>query len=828
MSQPRHMKINFTLLFYTLLISFTAQAQGWYAFPGAEGAGRYTTGGRGTATSPTTVFEVTRLDDPNPTVPGTLRYAVTTSSSIAPYRTIIFRVSGTIRLTSPLSINRANTTIAGQTAPGDGICIADYPVSISADNLIIRHIRFRLGDRYQASRAGNDDALSGTGRKNIIIDHCTMSWSNDEAFTVYGGDSTTLQWNMMYEPLDYSYHDEGTGIQNHGYGGIWGGRRASLHHNLVAHVRGRAPRFDGNRNVPQENADFRNNVIYNWADYNVNGGEQGNYNVINNFYKWGPSTPNNSTRGVNRRSMVINPYAPYGKFYLAGNHVDSFQNVTARNWLGAAMNSGNLADTNQAKVDTPFEISLMTTNHTALEAYETVLAGAGATLPRRDTLDQRVANDVRNRTGGIIDVQGGYPRGTPFSTTQSAWPTLNSLPAPTDTDKDGMPDEWETRRGLNPNNAADRMNIPNGSTSLENYLNGDTIVALGVNNTCIAGRQIYTNGGSPLWRNSADTNYAQVIATDSLNLIASILNNVSFGLINVSYYTTNTIRYIGAIPYLGRNVTIEALNPSAITVVATVRLYISQQEFATLQAADNTITSVADLRVVRTAGNSCATALTAPYDVITPSATGVFGSYSNGYYIEFQTPAFSTFFIAGPSIALPLQLLSFTGQYNGENVTLRWNTENEVNTALFAIERSANGRDFSEIGTVEAAGNALQKTYSFTDNIPLATTTYYRLKMMDKDGKFTYSTVVHFTPGRLTRLMLSPNPSRSIVVLQHPNARNRAKIIVVDINGKMVMEQNVDRGSLQSSLSVAGLSAGSYLVIYENEGERLTTKLVKE
>ena len=468
-----------------------AQAQ-LPSFPGAEGAGKFTRGGRGTATVPTTVFEVTNLSDDG--LPGSFRYAVTAAAT---HRTVVFRVSGTIHLLSALRISRANTTIAGQTAPGDGICLADFPVSISADNVIVRFIRFRLGDKNQnqglVDGSGNDDAFGALSRKNLMIDHCTMSWSADEACTVYRGDSTTLQWNIMSEPLDYSYHFEAgdTDFQRHGYGGIWGGRNASFHHNLLAHMRGRMPRFDGSRNLlpntaGQENVDFRNNVIYNWASYNVNGGEGGNYNVVGNYYKYGPNTPTSSSGGVPIRSEVLNPYKqtsspvlPYGRYYLSDNYVDSYPAVTARNWLGAVMNGGTRNDTTQAKALTPFSTVPAIAAQSALDAYAAVLQKAGCVLPTRDTLDQRIVNNVINRTGRLIDVQGGYAHGTPYSISQSAWPVLNSLPAPPDADHDGMPDAWETSMGLNPNDAADRnIRGTSGYTMLENYLNGLTATVL--------------------------------------------------------------------------------------------------------------------------------------------------------------------------------------------------------------------------------------------------------------------------------------------------------------------------------------------------------------
>ncbi|KAI9431254.1 binary exotoxin B/Anthrax toxin B moiety protective antigen, partial [Russula earlei] len=467
------------LLIATLLISYcyTQTFAQQLAFPGAEGAGSRVTGGRGTATTPTTVFVVTSLADVSNSTVGTLRWAL---NQTATYRTIIFRVSGTIHLNSALTISKSNTTIAGQTAPGDGICIADYTVTMAADNVIVRYMRFRLGDKNEnkgmINGSGDDDAFSDNSHnhKNIIIDHCTMGWSDDESCTFYGGDSLTLQWNMISEPLNYSYHYEtgDTDFEHHGYGGIWGGAHASFHHNLLAHCQGRVPRFDGCRNLGTntstpptsssagatglENADFRNNVLYDWGIYNNNGGEGGNYNIVNNYYKYGPSTATNNSSGVNVRYEIINPYKqnasssawslPYGHYYLSGNYVYGSTTATNNNWLGAAMNSGSYSDTASAKVTTPFSFTTIQTQ-SATDAYNLVLKNAGCILPNRDTLDQRIVNDVMNGTGRIIDVQGGYPHGTAYSVSQSAWPTLNSTTPPVDTDGDGMPDEWETQRG---------------------------------------------------------------------------------------------------------------------------------------------------------------------------------------------------------------------------------------------------------------------------------------------------------------------------------------------------------------------------------------------
>jgi pectin methylesterase-like acyl-CoA thioesterase len=467
---------RYVLALISLLFTIAVHAQ-QPAFPGAEGAGMLTTGGRGTAGSPTTVFEVTNLNDDN--VKGSLRYAL---QSTAAYRTIVFRISGTIHLTSKLHIP-ANTTIAGQTAPGDGICVADHPVVIAGDNVIVRYMRFRMGDKNQnkgmVDGSGGDDTFGGLGVSNIIIDHCSVSWSADEALTIYRGDNLTIQWCFITEPLNYSYHWEtgDTQYEQHGYNGIQGAKHASIHHNLYADARNRNPRFAGistysPSTVGIEMVDFRNNVIYNWGINTVYGGEGGNYNVVNNYYKWGPNT----SSGVKYR--ICNPSytssIAWGKWFVDGNYVDGSTQNTNNNWSGVEMGT-SASDTVQAKVTTPFNVGFTVTPQTAVDAFESVLQNAGAILPRRDTLDQRIALDVRNRTGRIIDVQGGYPHGTAYNLTVNAWPTLNSTTAPVDTDQDGMPDSWETSHGLSPNDASDR-NVYDGSgyTMLENYLNGVT------------------------------------------------------------------------------------------------------------------------------------------------------------------------------------------------------------------------------------------------------------------------------------------------------------------------------------------------------------------
>src|SRR5215203_616884 len=400
-------RILFFLFNYILLgISCTSQKQistinnenDPIAFPGAEGYGKYATGGREGK-----VFVVSNLNDKGS---GSFREAAEAKGK----RTIVFAVSGTIHLETKLSI-KGDVTIAGQTSAGDGICLADNSVSLGGDNIIIRYLRFRMGDKYQSQAgmvhgSGDDDAFGGVRRKNIIIDHCSMSWSTDEVFSIYAGDSTTLQWNLISEPLNYSYHFE-TGdkdYEHHGFGGIWGGLHLTAHHNLFAHCNNRNPRFNGIRHTPTEFVDYRNNVIYDWGSNTIYAGEGGDYNIINNYFKYGPST----NKSVQYR--IVNPgkneTIGFGKWYVDGNYVDEAKDVSKNNWLGIHMgNGGTEADKKSTVIDKPHDAWPVQTQ-TAEEAYETVLKLVGASY-KRDTLDERIINDVKNRTGKLIDVQGG-------------------------------------------------------------------------------------------------------------------------------------------------------------------------------------------------------------------------------------------------------------------------------------------------------------------------------------------------------------------------------------------------------------------------------------
>ncbi|MBO8131041.1 MAG: T9SS type A sorting domain-containing protein [Candidatus Marinimicrobia bacterium] len=419
------------------------------AFPGAQGWGMYTTGGRGGR-----VIEVTNLNDYGS---GSLRYAV--ENCTGP-RIVVFRVSGNIDLKSPLDIKNDNVTIAGQTAPGDGICIRYYPAHIEANNVIIRYLRFRLGDK----KGIVDDALNARGQRNIIIDHCSLSWSVDEVGSFYDNKNFTLQWCIISESLYHSIHHKG----NHGYGGIWGGMGASFHHNLIAHNSSRNPRFCGSRyhNHPElEKVDFRNNVIYNWGFNSAYGGEKGNHNIVANYYKHGPAT-----NGGEVLYRIVNP-SDISWWYVEDNYVYGFPDVTADNWSGGVQPDGSL-ELEDLRLDEPVEYMPVLT-HTPEVAFELVLADAGAVLPRRDSVDMRIVDEVRN---GTATYGGVYGEGKGIIDSQDdvgGWPELRSEEPPIDSDHDGMPDDWEIEMDLDPNDPSDGPEDMDGDgyTNVEEYLN---------------------------------------------------------------------------------------------------------------------------------------------------------------------------------------------------------------------------------------------------------------------------------------------------------------------------------------------------------------------
>ncbi len=428
-----------------------------YAFPGAEGFGRNATGGRGGK-----VIPVTNLNDSGP---GSLRAALLTSGA----RIVVFSVSGNIELQSRINIANGDLTIAGQTAPGDGICVQNYEIVVAASNVIIRFMRFRMGDLFEQET----DAIWGRYQRNIVLDHCSVSWSIDESASFYANRDFTMQWCIISESLNESFHGKG----NHGYGGIWGGDRASFHHNLLAHHNSRNPRFNGggrsginNGIYPNEHVDYRNNVIYNWRDNSAYGGENGQYNIVNNYYKPGPATPSSKNKRIMQVSREDDTSygVGYGKFYIAGNYVHGNATVTADNWSGVDYATGVTEASVKLSALLDFE---NTTTQSAEKAYETVLAIAGASLAR-DAVDTRIVDEVRNGTATYSGSKTGYAGILDSQADAGGWPLLNSTAPPIDTDNDGMPDAWETEMKLDPLTAnANGRDLSVAYDNIEVYIN---------------------------------------------------------------------------------------------------------------------------------------------------------------------------------------------------------------------------------------------------------------------------------------------------------------------------------------------------------------------
>lgn len=468
------MKKVLLLLILGIFITNTMNAQ-TPAFPGAEGFARYTTtGGRGGD-----VYHVTNLNDSGT---GSLREGLKQGNRI-----IVFDVSGTIELKSALKVSKANTTIAGQTAPGDGICLKNFTLQVSASNVIIRFIRSRMGDQ----ELSQNDAMWGRNNSNVIIDHCTMSWSTDECSSFYDNTNFTMQWCILSESLTVSVHDKG----NHGYGGIWGGHGASFHHNLLAHHSNRTPRMNGSRYTGKpelELVDFRNNVTFNWGAGNAAyAGEGGSFNFINNYYKLGPYT---ATKKPSIAHRIFEPSADDGKntnvkgtwgtFHLDGNYFDdttpyctsaskaNIAKTNNNNWEGLHPNTGNAALPNNTvesiKRYTPFEVVEPTT-HTAKVAYQKVLDLVGASL-QRDVIDTRIINEVINgeytytgangSTHGLIDTPNdaeGYIK-------------YESTSKPNDSNNDGIPDAWAAIYMTN-GEKYNTVDTETGYTYIELYIN---------------------------------------------------------------------------------------------------------------------------------------------------------------------------------------------------------------------------------------------------------------------------------------------------------------------------------------------------------------------
>ena len=453
------------------------------AFPGAEGGGMYSFGGRGGK-----VITVTSLDDRGP---GTLREAC--ENTVGP-RIVVFNVAGIIHLKTPIIVEAPYLTLAGQTAPGDGVVVAGESFWVNTHDVIVRHVRFRRGETKVERR---DDAFGGNPVGNIMIDHCTCMWGLDENISFYRhmfdpkDGSKELKLPTVNVTIQNTISAQALDTYNHAFGSTLGGENCSFMRNLWANNAGRNPSIGWNGVF-----NFTNNVIYNWVHRSVDGGDYtALYNIINNYYKPGPLTPKDSPIG----NRLVKPesgrsklgYLVFGRVYCNGNIMEGNEKVTKNNWDGGVQveelpNTGQYTDS--MKWNEPFPMPVMKIM-SAKEAYNFVLNNVGATIPKRDIVDQHIIEQVRTgkvfydatadsinfyqfkhrrlpkdsyKQGIITDIRqvGGYPeyKGTPYI----------------DTDNDGMPDTWEKKYGLNPKDATDAIKDCNGDgyTNIEKYING--------------------------------------------------------------------------------------------------------------------------------------------------------------------------------------------------------------------------------------------------------------------------------------------------------------------------------------------------------------------
>lgn len=621
------------------------------AFPGAEGFGRYVTGGRGG-----NVYHVTSLADDGSE--GTLRWALGKSG----VKTIVFDVSGTIHLQSALNISIGNVTIAGQTAPGDGICVADYPVAIKANNVIVRYMRFRLGNKnVTLDGADGWDGFGGFDQQDWMIDHCSVSWSIDECLSVLGNKNTTVQWCLVAQSLVNSGHSKGA----HGYGGNWGGSGASFHHNLIAHHGSRTPRL-GPRPTTQldERMDMRNNVIYNFGGNGCYGGEGMKVNIVNNYYKPGPGTPTDKKgyriAGIGiRTNDYVNTYPAYapalhlwGKYYVTGNYNSKYTTVNQDNWTYGVINqidaSGCDGTFTQETKDTikltePIDY-ILTTTHSAADAYERVLDFAGASL-HRDSFDELMVSDARNSkatyTGsglskGFVNSQDDN-KPADADASWSAWPTLASKDAPKDTDGDGMPDEWELANALDPTNPNDGKTIgADGYSNLENYLN--SLVADITTSQNLGGELM----GSTVEESEQPVESTLDITPETANGDWTFTNGCSITMSTEKSYSTSKSCGIQSIKY-SNNVTYTIHLPEGVAVSS-----IDFQGFTNEDGVDGYLAQLNDKAFSSS-------------DYVFPSRTG---NKAVSYNVKLDTPAsgsVSVKFVKQVGMRMTLNTVSSTG-----------------------------------------------------------------------------------------------------------------------------------------------------------------------
>lgn len=453
------------------------------AFPGAEGGGQFSFGGRGGK-----VLTVTSLGDRGP---GTLREAC--EGTVGP-RIVVFNVSGIIRLKTPIIILAPYITIAGQTAPGDGVCVAGESFWVNTHDVVVRHMRFRRGETKVERR---DDGFGGNPVGNIMIDHCSCTWGLDENISFYrhmfnpGAGLKEAKLPTVNVTIQNTISAQALDTYNHAFGSTLGGENCTFMRNLWANNAGRNPSIGWNGVF-----NFVNNVIFNWVHRSVDGGDYtALYNIINNYYKPGPLTPTDTPIGY----RMLKPesgrsklgYYVYGRVYCNGNIMDGNEKVTKNNWDGGVQveelpNAGQYTDS--MKWNTPFPMPKFPVM-SAQDAYEYVLKNVGANIPKRDIVDQRIVENVRtgkayyDQSADTIDFyqfkhrrlpKDSYKKGIITDIRQIGGYPEYKGESYVDTDKDGMPDAWEKKYGLNPNDASDAIKDCNGDgyTNIEKYING--------------------------------------------------------------------------------------------------------------------------------------------------------------------------------------------------------------------------------------------------------------------------------------------------------------------------------------------------------------------
>lgn len=439
------MKRIATTLFMSIFVTCIYAQQ--LAFPGAMGHGAYSVGGRAGK-----VFEVTNLNDSGE---GSLRAAIEAEGA----RTVVFRVSGTIALESMLTIENPYITIAGQTAPGDGICLKNFPLHVTnAHDVVVRYIRIRPG--IESKLIGSEiDGIEVRDSRNVIIDHCTISWTVDEALnTWHGTENVTVQYTMIANPLNKSVHEKGS----HGFGASLGGKSCSYLFNLFASAVARNPSIGGNHIESTINTDFSNNVIFNHS-YRTCDGKPRSINVIGNYYKPGPSTKDVVKNRIVKVDNAEKGYHFTSKWYIADNIIEGNKLVNKNNLrYGVEYDEGSSESNNILLKKCP----VIETNHiSAHKAYKIVMKEVGVSI-KRDEQELSVINQVE----GTQAVKGNGI----INTVEEAggWPELKSTEAPIDTDHDGMPDEWENKHNLNPKDSTDGAVLAkNAYTNLELYIN---------------------------------------------------------------------------------------------------------------------------------------------------------------------------------------------------------------------------------------------------------------------------------------------------------------------------------------------------------------------